>query len=297
MSEKVDETSEKIQSELDKLKNEIKRLQSAIDQHEVTIADTLRRRGFTFGNDCPLENVIYPPHPTPTVIHDYYELLKRYSFRIVLRDIIKYRDGFSKDDLLHYCSPEKVEQYLRFLTNSGMVTEKADKRHTLSKAGIDSFGATLEWFVAHIFRREFCSVASWGVKVLNTNLGGDYDVIARVEQKLVYVETKSSPPKNIHQETIDEFLGRLDDLKPNLAIYLVDTHLRMEDKINKMFRWGLMARQPALKRRKKLVKRICDRIFLVPGNIMVINSKPDLVSNLADCLKYFFGVIDHRELW
>ena len=293
----MNKTIEKLQFELERLKKEVNRFRTSIEQHEITVADTLRRRGFHFGNDCPMDNVIYPQRSTSRIIDRYYELLKRYSFRIVLRDIIKYREGFEESDLLHYCSAEKVNEYLKFLTRSGIVKKKAEGQYALTGTNTDSFGATLEWFVAQIFRREFCSAASWGVKVLNTNLGGDYDVIARVEQKLVYIETKSSPPKNIHQETIDEFLGRLDDLKPNLAIYLVDTHLRMEDKINKMFRWGLMARRPSLKRKKKLVKRIYDRIFLVPGNIMIINSKPDLVSNLADCLKYFFGVIDQREIW
>ncbi|MFQ6091472.1 MAG: hypothetical protein ACE5OR_02135 [bacterium] len=291
----MEKTLKKIQSEVERLKEEVKRLQSLVDRREVTIAETLRRRGFTFGNDCPMGNLVYPPRPTPRIINKYYELLKRYSFRIVLRDIIKYRDGFDKGDLLHYCAAEKVEEYLGFLTRSGIVEGKSGGRYALSKPDIDSFGGTLEWFVAQIFRRQFCSVASWGVKVLDTDLGGDYDVIARVEQKLVYVETKSSPPKNIHQESIDEFLGRWEDLKPNLAIYLVDTHLRLEDKINKMFRWGLMARHSALRRRRRLIKRIYDRIFLVPGNIMIINSKPDLVTNLGHCLKYFFGVIDQTS--
>jgi hypothetical protein len=286
------DTPRDIRIEIQKLKKEVTRLRALVEEREITIADTLRRRGFTFGTDCPKDNLIYPSRSTPNTVNDYYELLKRYSFRIVLRDIIKYKDGFVKDDLLHYCSAEKVEEYLKFLTTSGIVKKKSAQRYTVSKKSIDSFGGTLEWLVAQIFRREFCSVASWGVKILNTNIGGDYDVIARVEQKLVYVETKSSPPKNIHQETIDEFLGRLEDLKPNLAIYLVDTHLRMEDKITRMFRWGVMAKHPSLKRRKKLVSRIYNRIFLVPDNIMIINSKPDLVKNLADCLKYFFGVID-----
>ena len=291
------DTSRDLQSEMQKLKREVKRLQALVNTQEITIADTLQRRGFTFWNDCPMDSLMYPSRPTQKTINDYYELLKRYSFRIVLRDIIKYKDGFAKDDLLHYCSAEKVEEYLTFLIKSGIITKKTTQRYTVSKKNIDSIGGTLEWLVAQIFRREFCSVASWGVKVLNTHLGGDYDVIARVEQKMIYIETKSSPPKNIHQETIDEFLGRLEDLKPNLAIYLVDTHLRMEDKINKMFRWGLRAKYPAFKRRKKLVSRIYGRIFLVPNNIMIINSKPDLVKNLADCLRYFFGAIDHKVFW
>lgn len=290
-------TMKHVQSEIEKLKKEIRHLQALIDNQEMSIADTLRRRGFTFGIDCPMDQVVYPSHTTKKNVNTYYELLKRYSFRIVLRDIIKFKDDFTEDDLLHYCSSEKVHEYLTFLTRSGIVRKRSDHRYRLSTGNIDSIGETLEWLVAQIFRREFRSVASWGIKVLNTDIGGDYDVIARVEQKVIYVETKSSPPKNIHQETIDEFLGRLDDLKPNLAIYLVDTHLRMEDKINKMFRWGLQARHPALKKKRKIVKRIHNHIFLVPGNIIIMNSKPDLVSNLATCLRYYFGLLDQKMLW
>ena len=286
-----------VQSEIETLKKQIRHLRALIDNQEMSIADTLRRRGFTFGIDCPMDQVVYPSRITEKNVNIHYELLKRYSFRIVLRDIIKFKDGFTEEDLLHYCSSEKVHEYLIFLTKSGIVRKRSGHRYRLSTSNIDSIGETLEWLVAQIFRREFRSVASWGIKVLNTNIGGDYDVIARVEQKLVYVETKSSPPKNIHQETIDEFLGRLDDLKPNLAIYLVDTHLRMEDKINKMFRWGLQARHPALKKKRKIVKRIHNHIFLVPGNIIIMNSKPDLVNNLAACLRYYFGFIDRKVLW
>ena len=286
-----------IQPSIEKLKKEVHYLRGLLEDRETSVASMLRRRGFTFGVDCPMDHVIYPARPTKRNIDTYYELLKRYSFRIVLRDIIRLKDGFSEDDLLHYCSSEKVYEYLTFLSRSGMVRRISGPRFRLSQENIDSIGGTLEWFVAQIFRREFCSIAAWGVKILNTGIGGDYDVIARVEQKLVYLETKSSPPKNIHQETIDEFLGRLDDLNPDLAIYLVDTHLRMEDKINKMFRWGLQARHLALRKKRKLVKRIQNHVFLVPGNIIVMNSKPDLVSNLATCLRYYFGVLDRQMLW
>src|SRR5439155_128489 len=65
--------------------------------------------------------------------------------------------------------------------------------------------------------------------------GGDYDVLACVEGEVAYVETKSAPPRQIDQSEVGAFLDRVDTLRPDLALFLVDTQLRMKDKLVPMF--------------------------------------------------------------
>ena len=65
--------------------------------------------------------------------------------------------------------------------------------------------------------------------------GGDYDVLSWVERNLLYLEVKSSPPKHIEGIEIGAFLDRIEALMPNFAILLVDTELRMKDKLVPLF--------------------------------------------------------------
>ncbi|NIT99503.1 MAG: hypothetical protein GWN01_00720, partial [Nitrosopumilaceae archaeon] len=65
--------------------------------------------------------------------------------------------------------------------------------------------------------------------------GGDFDVLASWLGKLLYIESKSAPPKGIHNPEISAFLERVQNTKPDLAIFINDTHLRVKDKIVLMF--------------------------------------------------------------
>ena len=66
-------------------------------------------------------------------------------------------------------------------------------------------------------------------------MGGDYDLIAKVDGSILYMEIKSSPPKQIYQNEISAFFDRVADLSPEISIFFVDTELRMKDKIVLMF--------------------------------------------------------------
>ena len=105
-----------------------------------------------------------------------------------------------------------------------------------------SFGPTLEWFIAEMFKREFASPALYGVSIKETLSGGDYDVIASWNRRLVYVEAKSSPPRGIEQNEITAFFSRIDELLPDIAILFNDTQLRMKDKLVVMFEEELKRR-------------------------------------------------------
>ncbi len=277
---------ERINREMKELKEEISKIWLHLSLRGDSPEVALRKRGFRLASSCPQAGLIYPL--VEAKVDEFYENMKKYSFRLLLRDILKLTKGFRNEDLTHYCSPEVVSTYLGFLLSAGIIKERGRGIYDLLSPLVDNFGGTLEWFVAQVFQREFASPASWGIRLLEAEPGGDYDVIAQVEGRICYVEVKSSPPKNIYQEMVGEFLSRTEELRPNLAIFLADTQLRLEDKINKLFKGELTKRG----RWPVWIERLREGIFSLEKEVMVINSKPDLVGNLGSCLRHFFGYLE-----
>jgi hypothetical protein len=186
-------------------------------------------------------------------------------------------------DLLHYCS-QKSEEYLRFLLRVGVVLPMRQSRFMLKDTRISSFGETLEWFVCQILEKEFYLPSLWGFRVKENRGGGDVDLVALMEGSLLYIETKSSPPKHIEQRDIQAFFDRLEVLSPDLAIYLQDTQLRMKDKIAIMFEKELQRRFGSSWRRRYPLNRLGREIFGIEDRLFITNSDPDLIANLGFCL-------------
>lgn len=244
----------------------------------------LRQRGFCYDSDADLTGVLLPIPGTEEQLDRYYQLLQRYSFRIFLRDVIKFGPLVSKRDLLHYCSPRKVDRYLSALIELGMITPEASG-FRLGTENVHSFGDTLEFHLAQIFRREFLAPATWRVKLRGLRPGGDFDLLAVLSGRLTFVEVKSSPPKNIHQESITEFLRRYQALSPDLGILFIDTHLRLPDKINKMMCWGLQELSSPTPTEPLALKR---GLFLIQPGLYTLSAKPDIALNLRACLRHYF---------
>ena len=66
----------------------------------------LQRRGILDFKEIDRENLLLPPTIDRRVRDAYYRLLLKYSFRLVLRDIIKHQDAFEVAHLIRYCTPE-----------------------------------------------------------------------------------------------------------------------------------------------------------------------------------------------
>jgi hypothetical protein len=214
----------------------------------------------------------------------FYERLKNYSFRLVLRDIIKHQRSFNPSDLTRFCSLSKVEKHLAFLSNLGLVRAVGKNLRLVSKP-IRSFGDTLEWFVARVFEREFQAEVLWGIRFKNSAAGGDYDVVAAMEGELVYVEAKSSPPKHIEQKEVASFLDRINDLLPHIAFFYVDTELRMKDKIVVLFEEELRSRYGKAAAKHYPVMRIKNELFGINHQVFLVNSKRDVIANFRDCFR------------
>jgi hypothetical protein len=209
-------------------------------------------------------------------------MLQKYSFRLFLRDVIKDQRFFTPGRVARYAAADVTEEYVDYMGRVGLV-QRQDDGYALVRH-IKSFGETLEWYVAEILKREFGAEAAWGIKFKRPNIGGDYDVIAKLDGVLLYTEAKSSPPKQIYDNEIAAFLDRASDLSPEISIFLMDTELRMKDKIVPMFEAELKRRSespPEIERVEKEIFQISDRIF-------IINAKESIAGNIERVLARYF---------
>ncbi len=227
--------------------------------------------------------LLFPPGIINSSLSRFYGMMRRYSFRLFLRDLIQIPEGNDLGALTHYCSLRTVGSYLETLAAMGIVSFTNEGYRLIRK--VPSFGRTLEWYVCEILRREFLAPALFNVKLGNTRLGGDYDVISVVAGHLVYVEVKSSPPRGVEQQAVEAFLERLKDLGPSMAVLLVDTELRMRDKLVPLLAGGL--EREGKKGPDWAVERLVNELFHVRHSIYVTNSRKGIYSNLRTCFRDF----------
>jgi hypothetical protein len=142
--------------------------------------------------------------------------------------------------------------------------------------------------MAEVVRREFGCPVLYGLRCKGSRYGGDYDVVALLEGGLVYLEVKSSPPKNIEGDEVQAFLARLKDLLPDLALFFVDTELRLKDKIVPFFEAELAAQGFRDHGNSPAIQRIGDEIFFAPPRIYILGSKKSIIKNIGTCFRNHF---------
>jgi hypothetical protein len=267
------------------LREELRRLRKELSLAAPGLPAMLRLRGLGIHSMEPGEDLLVPEK---RFINGFYRMMKKYSFRLFLRDVIKHQRGFGLEDVTRYSTGEVTGEYLGYLVRTGLA-ELRSNRHRLTRR-IKSFGETLEWFMAEVLRREFLAEAVWGVKFKGQRTGGDYDLIARVDCSVLYMEIKSSPPKQVYESEITAFMDRVEALCPAISVFFMDTELRMKDKLVPMFEDELARRcenPPGVFRMEKELFHIRDRIF-------IINSKDTIPGNIEKVLAWYFR---HRDLW
>jgi len=248
----------------------------ALDAGARAVRAALRRRGLFWEGERD---------PTPLLVPDgaardrHYELLGHYSYRLFLRDVLKQRDDLRPACLRRYVGPPVAARYLRFLADAGLVRPTGRGVYRLGDERVVSFGGTLEWYVAQVLAREFECASAHGLRIAHAAHGGDYDVIACTEGEVVYVETKSAPPRQIVQEEVGAFLDRIDTLRPDLALFLADTTLRMRDKLVPLF-----AAETARRGLAWEATRLERELWRVGPEVYLLNADPDLRRNLGACL-------------
>ncbi|MCU0588020.1 MAG: hypothetical protein MUF52_07665 [Syntrophobacteraceae bacterium] len=232
------------------------------------------------------------PFPGSSARHgnELYRLMRRYSFRLFLRDLIHFPEHHDIAPLTRYCSPGTARMYLARLESMGYVAVGPGPSYRFLPKGIVSFGPTLEWYVSEVFQRELLAPALFNLRLENTRSGGDYDVMALLSGELVYVEVKSSPPRGVELPAVRAFLNRLGDLQPSMAIFLVDTELRMLDKLVPLFDEslrGLLGGEATWS-----IQRVAGEIFQIGHTVFIMNSRKGIYSNLRACIRHGF---QHRD--
>jgi len=265
--------------ELAFLRREVTRLRERLTQRTAGLPTLLRRQGFTIYKKEPGDDLLLP---AKKYLPPFYRMLHKYSFRLFLRDVIKHQDLFTLERVTRYSTPDVTRGYVDYLASVKLI-HRAGGGYALRRP-IRSFGSTLEWYIAELLEQEFGAEATWGVKFRRPKVGGDYDVLAKFEGALLYAEVKSSPPKQIYDSEITAFFDRVEDLAPAIAIFLMDTELRMKDKIVPMF-------EAELKRRFAYplpMTRLERELFQVQDRTFIINAKESIAQNIGTVLSSYY---------
>ncbi len=279
-----------LQQEVLTLRDDIQSLKESVSPGLSELRGMLRRRGLVPYRENPVQHLLFPPALREKEKERFYELFKKYSFRLFLREVLSRQGSFRISEVVRFSSAETGKKYLQSLIDLGVVESAGGHSYRLFPLHTASLGPTLEWFLAEILRKEFYCPALYGLRCKGTRFGGDYDVVASLEGRLLYLEAKSSPPKNIEGDEVHEFFSRLEDLIPQVALFFVDTELRLTDKIVPIFETERLAqRDPGNGPWPPLVK-IADEIFFAPPGIYILNSKRSISRNLAMCFQHHFAL-------
>ena len=278
---------------IQKLSREIASVKTASLEDPYSLENLLKMRGLRIFRKDPGVRLLFPPDLSLPQKSRFFEMMKKYSFRLVLRDMIKHQSRFRVQDLTHYCSEEVARGYCDLLYKMGMIKKNRNGGYQTRVSPLYSFGPTLEWFVAEMFKGKFASPALYGVSIKETLSGGDFDVIASWNRRLVYVEVKSSPPRGIEQNEIVTFFSRIDELLPEIAILFNDTQLRMKDKLVVMFEEELRRRYGRKSKTLSPVNRLAGELFHVQNRVFIINSKKDIFENFSICLRHYLRYAGH----
>jgi hypothetical protein len=124
-----------------------------------------------------------------------------------------------------------------------------------------------------------------GVKFHAGGVGGDLDIVAAAEGKLVYLEVKSSPPKHLSEGEVRAFFERMELVAPDLTLFVMDTALRLGDKVVPMLHAGArQARGAAV----PAPRRIARDLWALDRRLYVANSRPDLLANVGRAIAHGF---------
>jgi hypothetical protein len=237
----------------------------------------LIRRGFTPGR-CALDLPFDPDLPEADAAR-LAEHLEHYAFRLFLRGAILRPDGFTPAEATRFLALDRAAETAEQLVALGLSEPIGEGRYRLRRPAA-SFGGTLEWFVARQLRVRYALEAVAGVQFRATGVGGDLDVVASAEGKLVALELKSSPPKHLGEDEIAAFFDRIQALRPDVAIFAMDTALRLSDKVI-----PLLEREVTARRGKKTSARRVDReMWAITPHVYAVNAKPNLMGNIGRAL-------------
>ena len=140
------------------LKSEIRRLRKELARLTPDLNTFLKRRGFSIYKKEPSDDLFAPSAKYGAA---FYNRLKKYSFRLFLRDVIKHQNYFTLEKVTKFATLQVSAEYLEFMRKAGLI-EVYRKGYRLARRPIKSFGETLEWFIARVLHNDFQAEALWG---------------------------------------------------------------------------------------------------------------------------------------
>ncbi len=247
----------------------------------------LARRGLAPRASPP--DVPFDPSGPPACSAAIAERLGHYAFRLFLRGAILRGRGFTPGEATRYLDAGQARDMADACVALGLAAPIGRGRYRLVRRA-RSFGGTLEWWLARELHERLGLDVATGVRTGAPGVGGDLDVVAAGEGKLVYVEAKSSPPKHVTTAEIRAFLRRVAAVRPDVALFVVDTALRLSDKILPMFvealaRAGASAPVP---------RRVVRETWALGPQLYLVNAREDLADNVCRAIAEGFRALAPR---
>jgi hypothetical protein len=234
----------------------------------------LVRRGLAprpMAPDLPL-----PPGAAPELEDALADRLSHYAFRLFLRGAILAGPTFTAARATRYLRPAQARAMADDLVALGLAARAGRGAYRLARRP-RSFGGTLEWWLARALRGRLAADVASGVRSGAPGVGGDLDVVAAAEGKLIYLELKSSPPKHLSAAEVGAFLRRVRAVRPDVALFVVDTALRLGDRVLPMLEGALAARgAPA-----GAPRRVVRETWALGPHLYAVNARQDLVENVC----------------
>jgi hypothetical protein len=241
----------------------------------------LRRRGFAAKPSTA--DLPFPADAGDDVIDHLAELLGHYAFRLFLRGAMRQPDGFLPSRATRYVNAHEARRMAEELRVLGLAERIGRGRYRLCHP-TRSFGGTLEWYVARELRRRLGFDTASGIRLGAPGVGGDLDIVAAAEGRLVVLELKSSPPRQLDEAEVSAFFDRLSAVRPHLALFVVDTALRLGDKVVPMLSEELERRSG----RERRPQRVGRGIWSMAPRLYAVGAKGDLAGNLRRALAHGF---------
>jgi hypothetical protein len=234
----------------------------------------LRRRGLDPRPSPP--DLPFDPSPPPALAAAIAARLGHYAFRLFLRGAILRPRGFTPGEATRYVGAAQARELADACVALGLATALPRGRYRLVRPA-RSFGGTLEWWLARELRERLALDVATGVRTGARGVGGDLDVVAAGEGKLVYLEAKSSPPKHVTAAEVRAFLRRVGAARPDVALLVVDTALLLSDKILPML-CDALARAGAP---GPAPRRVLRETWALGPHLYAVNAREDLIENVC----------------
>ncbi|RMD46558.1 MAG: hypothetical protein D6834_02245 [Aquificota bacterium] len=205
----------------------------------------------------------------------------QYGFRLFIKSLWNnLNNGIDqhqkKKKLTEYLNFEKEKQYFELL-HTWDIDYSLRQICVNEKMKYDIF---FSFILGEYLFEKFTIPYMVDVRIENLTYGGDLDLVSFYKNKLLGIEIKTSPPINIHLKEISAFIERSFILSDWNHVFLMDSTLRLEDKIIPMLEESLFYRNGSSSFIHHPVMRIQNQLFHIPPNIYVSNTAPALSSKI-----------------